>query len=183
MIDMNRDFFDRSLNYQDQDTYNQILSNVEVIFQKHDDELQRVKEIAQMIREGIEEISPFIQQCTEIVCPACKNICCSNKHGYYNQEDLVYIHALGLKPPDFEFGKKESDPCQFFSMTGCALERSVRPSGCNWYFCESLLDYMEMRPDYQEFDDSLGDVATLWMELMKVFAWIMKNMERDSAIP
>jgi len=174
MIDMQHDFFSRNLNYQDQDTYNQILNQVEDVFHNCDNELQRVKETAQMIREGIEKISPFIQQCTEVMCPVCKNVCCISKHGYYNREDLVYIHAIGLKPPDFEFGRKESDPCQFFSVTGCTLERSVRPSGCNWYFCESLLDYMEKRPDYQEFDDSMGDVATLWLELMREFAQVMK---------
>ena len=174
MNDIKHDFFNRRLNYQDQDTYNQILNQVEDIFHNCDNELQRVKEIAQMIKEGVEDISPFIQQCTEVMCPVCKNVCCISKHGYYNREDLVYIHAIGLKPPDFEFGRKESDPCQFFSVTGCTLERSVRPSGCNWYFCESLLDYMEKRPDYQEFDDSLGDVATLWMGLMREFAQVMK---------
>lgn len=180
---MKHDFFNRGLNYKDRDMYNQVLNQLEDIFLNCDSELQEVKEIALKIKEGVEEISPFIQQCTEIVCHACKNVCCSNKHGYYNQEDLVYIHAVGLKPPEFEFGRKDSDPCQFLSERGCSLERSVRPSGCNWYFCESLLDHMEKRPDYQEFDDSLTDVANLWMELTKVFAWIMKNMERDSAIP
>jgi len=176
MTDTKHDFFNRKLNSQDQDMYNQLLNNVKNIFQKYDDELQRVREIAQLIKEGIGKINPFLQKCTETVCPACKNVCCSNKHGYYNQEDIVYIHALGLKPPDFEFGRKESDPCQFFSLTGCTLERVVRPSGCNWYFCESLLDYMEKRPDYQEFDDSLGDVAQLWMELMREFAQVLHTL-------
>lgn len=163
------------LSYHDQNTYNQILYRLEDIFHNCDNELQEIKEIARKIKEGIEKISPFIQQCTEIVCPACKNICCSNKHGYYNREDLVYIHAVGLKPPEFEFGRKNSDPCQFLSVKGCTLERSVRPSGCNWYFCESLLDYMEKRPDYQEFDDSLSDVATLWMELMREITKILQT--------
>jgi len=173
---MQHDFFNRSLNYQDQATYNQIRSIVEILFQKHDDELQRVSEIAQMIKEGVEKISPFIQQCTETVCPVCKNICCSNKHGYYNQEDIIYIHALGLKPPEFKFGRKESDPCQFSSVNGCTLERAVRPSGCNWYFCESLLNHMEKMSDYPEFDETLSDVAELWMELMREFAKVLHTL-------
>jgi hypothetical protein len=49
------------------------------------------------------------------------------------------------------------------------MERSIRPSGCNWYFCDSLLDRMEVMPDYKIFDDSLRDAAELWLEMMEEF--------------
>jgi hypothetical protein len=113
-----------------------------------------------------------IQQTTEIVCPQCKNVCCISKHGYYPFEDLVYLHALGIKPPPLQFRKNDASPCQFLAKTGCTLERSMRPSGCNWYFCDSLLDQLEDTPGYPAFDDSLQDAATLWMEMMEEFSSI-----------
>lgn len=160
------------LSCRDQNTYYQAIHHLEEIFHKHGHKLQKVKELARKIKDGIERISPFIQQSTQTVCPDCKDVCCINKHSYYNYEDLVYIHALGLMPPAYEFGRKDSNPCQFLSENGCSLERSFRPSGCNWYFCDSLFDHMEKRPDYLAFDNSLGDIAELWMKLMEEFAKI-----------
>jgi hypothetical protein len=133
---------------------------------------EKVKETARRIRTGIEKISPFIQQATLTVCPKCEDVCCISKHGYYNFEDLVYMHALGLKAPQHEPGREDSDRCQFLSEKGCCMDRAVRPSGCNWYFCSPLLDHMEKMPGYQEFDDSLREVAELWMEMMEEFAKI-----------
>ena len=163
----------RDLDHRDQNIYKQAVLYLENIFHNHGDQLQKVKEIAQRIEKEIGKISPFIQQATQIACPDCKDVCCINKHGYYNYEDLIYIHALGLKPFLNGFGRKDSDPCQFLSENGCSMERSRRPSGCNWYFCDSLLNHMEVNPDYREFDDSLQCVANLWMEMIDEF----KKME------
>lgn len=164
--------------YHDQAMYNQVNNFIEESFRKQGHKLQRVKELAQRVKEGIERISPFIQQSTEAVCPNCEDVCCLSKHGHYNYEDLIYIYALGLKPPEHDFTRKDSDPCQFLSEKGCILERSVRPSGCNWYFCGSLFDHIEKRPEYQEFDDDLRDVADLWMELTGEFAKVVKGMDK-----
>ncbi|MDI6889496.1 MAG: hypothetical protein QMC83_00940 [Thermodesulfovibrionales bacterium] len=57
------------------------------------------------------------------------------------------------------------------------MDRSVRLSGCNWYFCGPLFDHMEGRPDYGEFDDNLRDIADLWLELMDEFARVVKETE------
>jgi len=161
----------------DQGEYNKLIRYIEGASHKHGKKLQKVRELAHMVREGIEKISPFIQQSTEAVCPKCENVCCINKHGYYNFEDLVYINALGLKPPEFDFGREDSTLCQFLSDRGCSLDRSVRPSGCNWYFCEFLLDHMEERPEYGEFDNDLRDIAELWLKLMAEFEKVIKGME------
>jgi hypothetical protein len=140
------------------------------IFQNSGPTSGKVQETARRIRTGIEEISPFIQRATRTVCPKCEDVCCISKHGYYNFEDLVYTHALGLKAPQHESGREDSDPCQFLSEKGCSMDRAVRPSGCNWYFCSSLLDHMEELPGYREFDDALREVAKLWMNMMEEFA-------------
>jgi hypothetical protein len=160
------------LDYRDQNIYKKNIYYLEEIFDKNGNGLQEVKEIATRIKNEIEKISPFIQHTTQIVCPDCRDVCCISKHGYYNFEDLVYLYALGLKPPHYESGRKDSDPCQFLSVNGCSLKRPFRPSGCNWYFCESLLDHMEVQPDYQEFDDSFKNLADLWLEMIEQFAKI-----------
>jgi len=150
---------------------------MEGVFNSQLFKLLRVKEIAQKVKAGIEKINPFIQQSTEAVCPRCINVCCINKHGYHNSEDLIYIYALGLKLPDYNFDRDDSAPCQFLSNKGCIMPRSVRPSGCNWYFCDPLLEYMEAMPVYGKFDDDLRDVAELWLEMMDEFHRVIKEME------
>jgi hypothetical protein len=157
---------------RDRDTYIRVILHLEDIFSKQVNGLQRVKTLAQKIKNGIEEISPFIQQTTLSVCPRCTDVCCISKHGYYNYEDLVYISALGLKLSSYEFGRKDSEPCQFLNRNGCSLKRSIRPSGCNWYFCDSLLEEMEQRAGYRAFDDSLLNVAHLWIEMIEEFSGI-----------
>jgi hypothetical protein len=150
--------------------------HIEEIFHEQGHKLQRVKELAQKIKNGINKINLFIQQSTEVVCPNCSDVCCIHKHGCYKYEDLVYIHALGLKPPDYDFKKKDTTPCQFLSEKGCIMDRSVRPSGCNWYCCEPLLDYMESKAEYGKFDNELRDVAELWLALMDEFARVINEL-------
>jgi len=162
--------------HHDQAKYKQLIHNIEAIFHEQGHKLHKVKEFAQRVKEGIEKISPFIQQSTEAVCPNCADVCCINKHAYYNYEDLIYIHALDLKTPDYDFEKKDSTPCQFLSGKGCVMNRSVRPSGCNWYVCSPLFDHMEARLEYGKFDDDLRDVAELWLEMIEEFHRVTKEM-------
>jgi hypothetical protein len=167
---MDRLYLNRNLDCRDQDTYNRAINFLTDIFLNHSGQLQRVKELAEKLKCLIEKISPLIEQITGTVCPCCADVCCISKHGYHNYEDLVYLSALGLKPPESEFGRKDTDPCRFLTEKGCSMERSVRPSGCNWYFCDPLLEEMEKRPDYREFDDFLQDAATLWTEMIEEFS-------------
>ena len=150
-------------------TYDRMILFFEKTFSVHKDVLHRVKHLAEKIRDGIERLDPFIQQANQSVCPRCKEVCCISKHGYYKYEDLIYLFALGLKPPHMIFGRNDSDPCQFLIKTGCSMERWQRPSGCNWYFCDSLLDYMEPQPAYRDFDETLSNVAELWIEMVEEF--------------
>ena len=178
--------FDRNIMYPSHDQeaihknptlFHQRIRYIGEVFSNQSYKLQKVRELARKVREGIEKIHPFTQQSTEVVCPQCANVCCINKHGYHNSEDLVYIYALGLQLPDYNFDRDDSAPCQFLSERGCVMERSVRPSGCNWYFCDPLLEHMEARPGYGEFDNDLGDVAELWLALMDEFQRVIKGME------
>ena len=139
------------------------------IFQNAGPASRKVREPARRIKAGIEKISPFIQQATRTICPECKEVCCINKHGYYDFEDLVYFHALDLEVPRHESGIEDAAPCRFLSAAGCRMERTLRPSGCNWYFCDPLLDHMEKMHGYAEFDDTLREVAEQWLEMMEEF--------------
>jgi hypothetical protein len=160
---------------RDQDVYQKTYLFLGDFFQNCRGNLQEVSYRAEKIKEGIEKINFFVQQSTAGVCPACKEVCCISKHGYYNFEDLVYLCALGLKPPALEFGRDESGPCQFLTPKGCSLERPFRPSGCNWYFCEALFDVMENMPGYHQFDDDIRGIAGLWMEMMEEFHFVSNN--------
>ncbi len=155
--------------------HNQAPLYIARLFHKQEHKLQGLKMLAREIKDRIEKISPFIQQTTSAVCPYCKEVCCISRHGYYNFEDLIYLHALDLKPLPPASGNNDADPCRFLSDSGCSMERSLRPSGCNWYFCDSLLDKMEQNPGYREFDDSLQGIADLWLKMLDEFASVSNS--------
>ena len=155
--------------FRDKTTYIRWIQSLKEFFLRYAQDLHKVKHFALMIREGIDNISPFIRQATQSVCPRCKQVCCISKHGYYTYEDLIYLTALNIEPPQVIFGRNDTDPCQYLLERGCSMERWLRPSGCTWYFCESLLDYMETQPAYRDFDDSLQDIACLWIEMVEEF--------------
>jgi hypothetical protein len=142
---------------------------IEEFFRNHKKDLSRVIELSLKVKEGIEEIDPFIHQNTSVVCPECEKVCCINRHAYYNSEDLIYIYALGLTPHEYK-PVDDKEPCRFLGEKGCRLERSLRPSGCNWYFCGPLYDSMEKTPlEYEEFDEAWRELAETWMEMIKEF--------------
>jgi hypothetical protein len=166
---MNQDFKFDDYNCRDPIAFEKMMLFLEKTFSTRGHELNNVVRLASKIRDGIEKMDPLIQQANQIVCPACKNVCCISKHGYYNREDLIYLSALGLPPPLVIFGRNDGDPCQYLLENGCSIERWRRPSGCTWYFCDSLLDYMEPQQWYGDFDDSLRDVAELWLAMSEEF--------------
>ena len=139
-------------------------------FQDNKEDLVRASDLAGKIREMIRVIDPFIQQHTSVVCPGCRKVCCINKHAYYETDDLIYLYALGLNPHGYE-QRGDDEPCQFLSAEGCKLDRTVRPSGCNWYVCDELLDSFETSSGraYADFDGSLQELADLWMEMVSEF--------------
>jgi hypothetical protein len=168
-VRINIDILLHDYSRRDPITYNETILSLKELFSLHQGELKRITGIARKIRDGLQEIDHFILQANESVCQRCKEVCCISKHGYYTGEDLIYLFALGLTPPDPVFGRNDTDPCPYLLATGCSIERPQRPSQCNWYFCDSLLDYMEPRDAYREFDDSLRDIAELWIEMVDEF--------------
>ncbi len=150
---------------------------IKEVFLNHRGELRRVIEISMKIRQGIQAIDSFIQKATSAVCPRCARVCCVNEHSSYSCEDLIYLYALGFEPAGC--GQTDPDvPCRFLSPEGCRIRRTLRPSGCNWYFCASLYEAMEKAPSrtYKDFDDSMFDLAELWMEMIREFLLESKNL-------
>lgn len=143
-------------------------------------ELTQIVHYAHLIQKGIDTLSPLIQEITSAVCPACEEVCCRNRHGYYDHEDLVYIYSLGLKPPVYCDGIKDSDLCQFLSAQGCSRERSVRPFRCTWYFCSPLIQYMENGParPSRELRRRLQEVIDLRREMLEEFSRIAGLLNR-----
>jgi hypothetical protein len=172
----------KNINCREKNAYAIANAYLGKIFSDFGKELQGVRASALKVKTGVEKISIFIQQATRITCPDCEDVCCIGKHGYYNFEDLVYLHALGLKPPPLEFEKNDNDPCRFLTEKGCSIERQFRPSGCNWYFCGALFDYMENKPEYQEFDDTLTNIAALWLKMIEEFTSEVETIKEQVQI-
>ncbi len=156
-------------NLREINDYKSLLIFMEQLFNKQNDEIAYIKKLSVKIKKGIQDIDYFIQSATDNVCPDCKNVCCISKHGRFNLEDLIYLHAIEAKIPEVDFSKNDSEPCHFLNKNGCSLNRVFRPSGCNWYFCDSLFDVMEPAINYREFDDKLKEIAELWIQMVEEF--------------
>lgn len=88
-------------------------------------------------------VSPFIEKHTALVCPECENVCCMDRHGRYDENDLFFLRALGVDIPSDRPDLAEIDPCRSMTATGCALERWMRPYRCTFFFCDALLKSLE----------------------------------------
>jgi hypothetical protein len=100
-----------------------------------------VRENSVRLKNLLEEISPFIEEFTSEICPGCPAVCCKQKHGYHDEDDMIYLSSLGLDVPSYD-RRSPDDPCEFLSLGGCSKPRWQRPYRCTWYFCERLLHYM-----------------------------------------
>ncbi len=147
----------------------------------HDNELARVIENANAIKKKIAKLDNFIQKNTSEVCPQCENVCCINKHGYYDYQDLIYIFAIGLEDPVYKEGLQDTNPCQFLTEDGCVIERSKRPFRCNWYFCNPLLEHMGNGPakPYRNFIHLFQGIMVLRKEMVEEFFQIVNPKNAD----
>jgi len=160
--------FGNSLNdMREKSSYEDTLSHIKDIFIKYN--TIKVTNISLLINNNIKKISPFIQSFNDNICSSCNDICCKAEHGYYNFEDFIYLTSLNITPQEINFNLNKDDPCQFLGKKGCSLPREIRPSGCNWYFCEKLLLQMESHPEYTYFYEIFTETADLWLLMVKEF--------------
>ncbi len=126
---------------------------------------------AMLLKNALETLDVFMKSHTAEVCPHCCNVCCINRHSYYDYEDLIYIQALGLNPPAHKENVRDTDCCQFLSAAGCTIERSLRPFRCNWYFCGALLKSMQdgAAKPYRQFIKEFQEVIELKKTVVDTF--------------
>jgi len=165
------------MNYSEYGNLSRVLRHTGDMFEKHGQELIRVRDLAREISELIESMSPFVQHNTEAVCPSCQNVCCINLHSYHDHRDIVYLHALGEKVPSYKKGIDDVAPCQFLGERGCMVNRSLRPYRCTWFFCTPLLDRIRCSPVslYRRFIDSLQLLTQKRQDMMNLFLEISKE--------
>jgi len=129
-----------------------------------------VEKIVEEIKAAFDSISPYIQKHTGEVCPLCPKVCCIDRHGRYEEKDLVFINAIGMDSCNRAPDRPDTDPCRFLKESGCFLPRYRRPFRCTWYFCERLLDSMQKdKPrEYRAFVSAfqrLQDVRQKFLEM------------------
>lgn len=100
-------------------------------------------EIAEEMRETFNLLSPFIEKHTSIVCPDCDKVCCAERHGCYDGDDIFFLKALGIDVSQEVINTGGNGPCRFISEKGCVLERWKRPFRCTHFFCDALLKSLE----------------------------------------
>ncbi len=106
---------------------------------KHDN----LEELAFEIKEVFRTVSPFIEKHTAIVCPDCTHLCCRDKHGRHDQDDITFLRAIHETVPADQPDRDASGPCRYMSNRGCTLERYARPFRCTHFFCDPLLHSLE----------------------------------------
>lgn len=115
------------------------------------------------MKEAYEAVSPFIEKHTARVCPSCEKVCCIDRHGTHEEEDLSFLAALGASAPPGSPREDDTLPCRHLSRTGCSIPRWLRPFRCTWYFCERLLEEMprENPREYRLFMEDLSRLQAL----------------------
>jgi hypothetical protein len=163
------------LTWHDRERWDEALSLLENLFYHHNSDLYGMRRMAIYLRGNIDTVDHFIQQNTAQVCPACQEVCCINKHGYYDYQDLIYITALGLTPPLYREDIVDTAPCQFLAKYGCGIERSIRPFRCNWHFCTGLIAFMSSGPakPLREFNLQFKKLQALRQEMIELFFAIL----------
>ncbi len=154
---------------------------LERLFREHRNELLSVADYADTLKNEINAVDSFIQHTTAVVCARCKNVCCVNRHGWYDYEDLIYVFALELQPLPYHEGVTDTDPCRFLSPHGCTIERAVRPFRCNWHFCSALVEHLESGPakPFRLFVNRFQRIIDLRKEMLDRFFTIVTSVKRQ----
>ncbi len=153
-----------------------IFKEVDGLFAEYGDYMEEVKRRAAGVSAAVEDSGLFIEQHTSVVCPACLQVCCINRHSYHELADIVCILALGERPPVYTRVVADTKPCQFLGEKGCSVRRALRPHRCNWYFCAPLLDHIKAVPamEYRWFIAGLRDINEKREALLNAFAGGLK---------
>jgi hypothetical protein len=124
------------------------------------------------MKAAYEAVSPFIEEHTSTVCPSCKSVCCIDRHGAHEEEDIAFVAALGEALPPEKPRADDTEPCRHLCPEGCRLPRWQRPFRCTWYFCTALLEAMprDNPRRYRSFMAELKRLQSLRMEITTLFS-------------
>jgi hypothetical protein len=128
------------------------------------------KELACELRQTFDLISPFIERHTSIICPQCEDVCCIDRHGRYDEDDIRFLNALGIEVVMNNNAGGETDPCRYLTEKGCSLPRWKRPFRCTHFFCDPLLKSLETDDPklYRAFVDYLQHLIYLRQRLLNM---------------
>lgn len=163
------------LSWHDRKRWDEALSYLTQLLKRRRGGFAGVEMIAHQLKRKIDDVDSYIQLNTSQVCPECQKACCINKHGYYDYQDIIYITALGIATPNYREGIEDTAPCQFLSVFGCRIERSLRPFRCNWHFCNELIAFMNLGPakSLRKFNNKFQELQALRQETIDQFFMIL----------
>ena len=121
-------------------------------------------ELAHLMRAAYEAVSPLMEEGTSAICPSCMQVCCIDRHGTHEAEDVAFILELGEAVPPERALPEDRSPCRHLGGRGCGIERWRRPYRCTWYFCDKLLAEMPAAfgaRRYRELVAALGRLREL----------------------
>ncbi len=128
------------------------------------------KEVAHELKNAFSAVSHFIEKHTSIVCPECEKVCCIDKHGRYDKNDIVFLRALSIEIYNDISGWEETDLCRFLNEEGCSRHRWERPFRCTHFFCDPLLNSLENDNAklYRKFIGNLQHLVGLRSRLLDI---------------
>ncbi|MBF0541268.1 MAG: hypothetical protein HQK91_07450 [Nitrospirae bacterium] len=134
-----------------------ILKNLEI------NSLTQILKYTDSIRQKNCEIDYFIEQCSNEVCPDCKQVCCINRHGIDGYHDIIFKLITGIVPITADLMINYDAPCQYLSEKGCILKRYDRPYRCTWFFCSETLRYFESgnQRKYRDMTTKIAEIGQL----------------------
>jgi hypothetical protein len=158
-----------------------IRKEIDGLFSKYGDDLEEVTVLAEDVSAAVEAAGAFIERHTSVVCPECRQVCCINRHAYHDLNDIIFICALGERPPVYKIAAEDTEPCQFLGKRGCRVRRPLRPHRCNWYFCEPLLGHIQAASarEYRRFVAGLRAITEKREGLMAAFSAALQGGGHD----
>jgi len=162
--------FDRFV-HQSGKTWHETIARIEKRFDSFDVDRNEFRKKAEEVARLTDDLDDMLEAMTSGTCPACRQVCCINRHSWPDESDLIYLLALGATPPPYEENLDENGPCRFLSALGCTIPRSQRPFRCNWYFCEPLIAEMDRLPGriHRNFSEGFSRLVEIRKRLIDAF--------------
>lgn len=171
----------------DRQGWYETLGRMEWAFGRYGRELAMVSEEAGLVFQKLAAADAAIEKATAEVCPGCSAVCCVNRYGFYEPEDLIYILACGTRRNTcsmdiFTYTEDGLDPCRFLGEQGCSIARPLRPFRCNWFFCGPLMSAMRTgsEKEFRCFTALFNDIIQARTRMAELFYQISAHLANIS---